>query len=72
LDETTTPPELDPVEKTQRILKTPGAKMFMLMSAILGGIIGILILWEYLHMNQGMPIQVDCKTALAACKNILP
>jgi hypothetical protein len=71
LDETP-PTENDSIARIERILKTPGAKLCMIMSALIGGILGILILYTWLSSQHGMPVTVDCKTAIAACKNVLP
>lgn len=61
---------LDVVEKIQRVLKVPGAKMMFLMFGLLCGIIGITFIYWMMVSQGGLPIQINCTTALEMCKGL--
>ena len=51
-------------------MSVPGAKSLFLMFGALCGILGIVLIYWMMVSQGGVPVQIDCTTALEMCKGI--
>jgi hypothetical protein len=60
----------DFAERIQILWQHKDIRILSLMFLLLGGLIGSTILYIILSNVGGLPIHIDCKTAMIMCNNI--